>query len=108
MGAPRFQHLKRCTLYPRYRGRPRRRALHHQLLLPSGGGLPENIRSLPAGGDSFRSTGQSIHLKLLPVELSEQGIPTFKFETLGEAPADGLWSPLEPEEASLECRHPPD
>ena len=70
-------------------------------LLPSGGGLPENIRSLPAGSDSFRSLGQSIHLKLLPVELSEQGIPTFKFETLSEAPADGLWSPLEPDEAPL-------
>ena len=70
-------------------------------LLPSGGGSPENIRSLPAGTDPPRSAGQSIHLKLLPVELSEQGLPTFKFETFGEAPADGLWSPLEPDEASL-------
>ena len=70
-------------------------------LLPSGGGLPENIRSLPQGSDLFRNTGQSIHLKLLPVELSEQGIPTFKFETLGKETFDGLWSPLEPEEAAL-------
>ena len=70
-------------------------------LLPSGGGSPENIRSLPLGSDLFRSPGQSIQLKLLPVELSEQGIPTFKFETLSEAPADGLWLPLEPDEASL-------
>ena len=70
-------------------------------LLPSGGGSPENIRSLPAGSDSISSAGQSIHLKLLPVELSEQGIPTFKFGTLGKAPADGIWSPLEPEESSL-------
>ena len=70
-------------------------------LLPSGGGSPENIRSLPSGSDSFRIPGQSIHLKLLPVELNEQGIPTFKFETLGETPPDGLWSPLEPDEDSL-------
>ncbi|MEC8279415.1 MAG: hypothetical protein VXZ88_02570 [Verrucomicrobiota bacterium] len=70
-------------------------------LLPSGGGSPENMRSQPAGSDTPHSKGQSIHLKLLPVELSEQGIPTFKFETLGEAPADELCSPLEPDEASL-------
>jgi hypothetical protein len=70
-------------------------------LLPSGEASPENIRSLPAGSDPPPSTGQSIHLKLLTVELSEESIPTFKFETLGEAPADGLWSPLEPDEASL-------
>ena len=70
-------------------------------LLPSGEASPENIRSLPEGSDTPRSTGQSIHLKLLTVELSEQSIPTFKFETIGESPADGLWSPLEPDEASL-------
>ena len=70
-------------------------------LLPSGEASPENIRSLPAGSDTPHSTGQSIHLKLLTVELSEQSIPTFKFETIGESPADGLWSPLEPDEASL-------
>ena len=70
-------------------------------LVPSGETLPENIRSLPAGSDPPRGTGQSIHLKLLPVELSEQGIPIFKFEALGEAPAEGNWSPLEPDEASL-------
>lgn len=70
-------------------------------LLPSGEASPENIRSLPAGSDTPCSTGQSIHLKLLAVELSEQSIPTFKFETIGESPADGAWSPLEPDEASL-------
>jgi hypothetical protein len=70
-------------------------------LLPSGEASPENIRSLPEGSDTPRSTGQSIHLKLLAVELSEESIPTFKFETIGESPADGLWSPLEPDEASL-------
>jgi Tfp pilus assembly protein PilN len=70
-------------------------------LLPSGETLPENIRSLPAGSDTPHSKGQSIHLKLLTVELSEEGIPTFKFETIGDSPADGLWSPLEPEETSL-------
>jgi len=70
-------------------------------LLPSGEASPENIRSLPAGSDTPHSKGQSIHLKLLTVELSEQSIPTFKFETIGESPADGLWSPLEPDEASL-------
>ena len=70
-------------------------------LLPSGGGPPENIQSLPAGSGSFCNPDQSIHLKLLPVELSELGIPTFEFETLGKAPADGLWSPLEPDEAQL-------
>ena len=70
-------------------------------LVPSGETLPENIRSHPAGSDPPRGTGQSIHLKLLPVELSEQGIPIFKFEALGEAPAEGNWSPLEPDEASL-------
>ena len=70
-------------------------------LLPSGEASPENIRSLPAGSDTPHSKSQSIHLKLLTVELSEQSIPTFKFETIGESPADGLWSPLEPDEASL-------
>lgn len=70
-------------------------------LVPRGEASPENIRSHPAGSDPPRSTGQSIHLKLLPVELSEQGTPIFKFESLGEAPAEGLWSPLEPDEASL-------
>ena len=70
-------------------------------LLPSGEASPENIRSLPAGSATPHSKGQSIHLKLLTVELSEQSIPTFKFETIGESPADGLWSPLEPDEASL-------
>ena len=70
-------------------------------LLPSGEASPENIRSLPAGSDTPHSKGQSIHLKLLTVKLSEQSIPTFKFETIGESPADGLWSPLEPDEASL-------
>lgn len=70
-------------------------------LLPSGEASPENIRSLPAGSDTPDSKSQSIHLKLLTVELSEQSIPTFKFETIGESPADGLWSPLEPDEASL-------
>lgn len=70
-------------------------------LVPRGEALPENIRSHPAGSDPPRSTGQSIHLKLLPVELSEQGTPIFKFESLGEAPAEGHWSPLEPDEASL-------
>ena len=70
-------------------------------LLPSGEALPENIRSLPAGGDTPRNTNQSIHLKLLAVELNEQGIPTYKFETIGESPAGGFWSPLEPDEASL-------
>ena len=69
--------------------------------LPSGEGLPENIHSLSESSDPPPNTGQSIHLKLLTVELSEESIPTFKFETLGEAPADGLWSPLEPDEASL-------
>jgi len=72
-----------------------------RFLLPSGEASPENIRSLPAGSDTPISKGQSIHLKLLTVELSEQSIPTFKFETIGESPADGLWSPLEPDEASL-------
>ena len=70
-------------------------------LLPSGEASPENIRSLPAGSDTPHSKGQSIHLKLLAVVLNEQSIPTFKFETIGESPADGLWSPLEPDEASL-------
>ena len=70
-------------------------------LLLSGEASPENIRSLPAGSDTPISKGQSVHLKLLTVELSEQSIPTFKFETIGESPADGLWSPLEPDEASL-------
>ena len=70
-------------------------------LLPSGEASPENIRSLPAGSDAPHDKGQSIHLKLLTVELSEQSIPTFKFETIGESPADGAWSPLEPDEASL-------
>ena len=66
-----------------------------------GEGLPENIRSLSEGSDPPPCTGQSIHLKLLTVELSEESIPTFKFETLSEAPTDGLWSPLEPDEALL-------
>jgi hypothetical protein len=70
-------------------------------LLPSGETLPENIRSLPAGSYTPHCKGQSIRLKLLTVELSEQSIPTFKFETIGESPADGLWSPLEPDETSL-------
>jgi len=45
--------------------------------------------------------GQSIQLRLLPVELSEKGTPIFQFETIGEAPAIGHWSPLEPDEATL-------
>lgn len=70
-------------------------------LVPRGEASPENIRSHPAGSDPPRGTGQSIHLKLLPVELSEQATPIFKFESLGEAPDEGHWSPLEPDEASL-------
>jgi hypothetical protein len=70
-------------------------------LVSSGEAWPENIRSHPAGSDPPRSTGQSIHLKLLPVELNEQGTPIFKFESLGEAPAEGLWSPLEPDVDTL-------
>ena len=60
-------------------------------LVPRGEASPENIRSHPAGSDPPRGTGQSIHLKLLPVELSEQATPIFKFESLSEAPDEGHW-----------------
>lgn len=72
------------------------------LSLPSGEALPENIRSLPKADEpASANTDQQVDLRLLPVELSEKGTPIFRFETLGEAPANGHWSPLEPSEATL-------
>ncbi|MGZ0707482.1 hypothetical protein ACWPKO_03995 [Coraliomargarita sp. W4R53] len=72
------------------------------LRLPSGESMPEQIRSLPrSDAMPVASATQSIQLKLLPVELSEKGTPIFQFETLGDAPSNGHWSPLEPDEATL-------
>jgi Tfp pilus assembly protein PilN len=72
-------------------------------LQPSGEALPENIRSLPAHTESEAppSAPQSLHLRALPIELCENGLPTFQFETIGEAPASGHWSPLKPDEDAL-------
>ncbi len=58
----------------------------------------------PLARDRYRSdsrSAQTLRLRLLPVELSDHGTPIFSFETLGEAPANGHWSPLTPDEASL-------
>ena len=89
-------------------------ACHH----PGGDALPENIRNLPRSdatpvastlppsdatpvASTQRSNTLQLRLKLLSVELSEKGLPRFQFETLGKAPANGHWSPLEPDEATL-------
>lgn len=69
---------------------------------PSGEALPENIRSLPTGSSkTSKASDQSLQLRALPVELTENGTPIFQFETVGEEPASGHWSPLKPDEATL-------
>ena len=78
--------------------------------LPSGESMPEQIRSLSCSDatpvasppSAHRSSAtQSIRLRLHPIKLSEKGTPIFQFETIGDAPANGHWSPLEPDEAAL-------
>lgn len=96
------------------------------LLHPAGEALPTNIRSsshnspadgppkgsqirmsAPIGAEQAETTpaapaaGQSIRLRLLPVELTEKGTPVFEFETIGEESVSGHWSPLKPDEATL-------
>ncbi|MBT65122.1 MAG: hypothetical protein CML13_18145 [Puniceicoccaceae bacterium] len=78
---------------------------------PSGESMPEQIRSLPPSlspGDATpvtsppdSSDSQTIQLRALPVEISENGQPTFQFETIGNAPSNGHWSPLTPDEHVL-------
>lgn len=75
-------------------------------LLPSGESLPQQIQSrvhntAPQSPTPEKGEQQHIQLKLLPIELSEKGCPIFKFETIGDSPSNGHWSPLEPDEATL-------
>jgi Tfp pilus assembly protein PilN len=68
---------------------------------PSGEAIPENIRSQPLDATAPTASGQSLRLRALPVALTEKGTPIFQFETVGEEPASGHWSPLKPDEATL-------
>lgn len=72
-------------------------------LHPSGEAIPQSVRSLPidAPAETSRASDQNIRLRLLPIELTEKGTPIFQFETVGEAPASGHWTPLTPDEATL-------
>lgn len=59
--------------------------------------------STPLARDRYRSatSAATLHLRLLPLKLTEKGLPIFHFETIGETPVEGHWSPLTPSEASL-------
>lgn len=62
---------------------------------PSGEGLPQNI--MPAEGAPV----EAFQLRALTPTLDEHGLPVFEFEALTEAPDDGHWSPLNPDEKIL-------
>lgn len=62
---------------------------------PSGEGLPQNIVSTedaPVG---------AFQLRAITPTLDEHGLPIFEFEALTEAPDDGHWSSLKPDEKTL-------
>jgi Tfp pilus assembly protein PilN len=62
---------------------------------PSGEGLPQSI----APADDA-PTG-AFKLRAITPTLDEHGLPSFEFEALSEAPGDGHWSPLKPDEKTL-------
>lgn len=72
---------------------------------PSGAGDPQPSPDAPGRqpGSAAPDTSPDkvLRLRLLPVKLTEKSLPVFHFETLGEAPVDGHWSPLSPGEAEL-------
>ncbi|WPJ94665.1 hypothetical protein SH580_14620 [Coraliomargarita algicola] len=74
------------------------------LKLPSGESIPQQIRSHRSDATPVTSPGSadpSLRLRPLPVELSDDGTPTFQFETVGDSPINGHWSPLTPDETTL-------
>ena len=69
---------------------------------PGGEAMPTQVSSLHKNSEAPKTrSGESVHLRVLPVELTEKGLPVFRFETVGVEAAKGHWSPLMPSEATL-------
>ena len=65
------------------------------LELPDGEGLPHGIVSAEDAPEG------ALKLKAVAPALDENGLPSFEFEALSDAPEDGHWSPLKPDEKTL-------
>lgn len=76
-----------------------------QLQLPEGQGLPLLVEGHGAATDQTDAPRTEetarLELRLIQPEVDEKARPTFHFETIGDAPIEGHWSPLSPDEASL-------